>query len=182
MDNYCDRSSADEEWPIGKCSAKAWFFGIYTYVWSHHSMPDCIAMQNISRITAEMSRSPASISSINSVCYHDNKAWRLLLANTDLFFPKHSSVFPVSAFATRGGGHQIHPWHNSWEVSRATPQIHLSSSWCSQDVNKWDDWHDRWKIRNISDLTFILEGAAVWKLLCLWLSWLGRMMLPCHIC
>lgn len=151
-------------------------FDIYTYVWSQHSMPAYITMQNISRITVEMSRRPASINYINSVCYHANKAWRLSLANTDFFFPKHSSVFSVSPFVTRGGGHQIHPWHNSWEVTRATPQIHLSSSCCSQDVSKWDDWHDKWKIRKISDLTFILEGAAVCGSNCLWLSWLGRML------
>lgn len=126
-------------------------------------MPAYIAMQNSSRITVEMSRSPDSINSINSMCYHDNKAWRLSLATTGLFFffPKNSNVFPVSESVTRGGGHQIHPRHNSWEVTRATPQIHLSSSYCSQYVSKWDDWHDRWKIKKISDLTFILEGAAV---------------------
>lgn len=124
-----------------------------------------IAIQNISRITAEMSRSPASISSINSVCYHDNKAWRFSLTNIDFFFffPKHSSVCPVSAFVSRGGGHQNHQWHNSWEVTRAIPQIHLSSSYCFQDVSKWDDWHNRWKIRFQTSLSFlkVLQSVEV---------------------
>lgn len=54
---------------------------------------------------------------------------------------------------------------------------------CSpQDVSKWDDWHNRWKIRRISDLAFILHWAAGCESNCLWLVCLGSILLSCHIC
>ena len=138
-------------------------------------MSNYTAMQNVSRITAEMSRSPATINSINSMCYHYSDAWRLLLTNTDFFssIPVFFLSIPGSTFVTRDAVHQIDLWHNSWEVTGATPQIHLSPSCCSLDVSKWDDWHDRWKIRRTSGLAFILDWAAGCGSNCVygWFAW-----------
>lgn len=75
-------------------------------------MSNYTAMQNVSRIAAEMSRSPATINSVNSVCYHYNEAGRLLLAHIDFFFssiPVFFLSFPGSPFVTRDAVHQIHP-------------------------------------------------------------------------
>lgn len=69
-----------EEEPTGKCSAMGSFF-----MFVHFRFKTTVAVQNISKVTASMSRSPAIINSVNSICYLYNEAWRLLLASIDLF-------------------------------------------------------------------------------------------------
>lgn len=48
-----------------------------------------------------------------------------------------------------------------------------SPSCCSQDVSKWDDWHDKWKTQRISDLSFIFYWAAGYGGNCVyvWFAW-----------
>lgn len=69
-----------EEESTGKCSAMGSFF-----MFVHFRFKTTVAVQNISKVTAATSRSPAIINSVNSICYLYNEAWRLLLASIDLF-------------------------------------------------------------------------------------------------
>lgn len=134
-------------------------------------------MQNISRITAEMSRSPASINSINFMCCHDNKAWRLLLGHTDFFFPSILVFFLSQYLYLEVEGikftHDTIPGESLELPHRFIYPPHAV-------LSKWDDWHDRWKIRRISDLPFILDVAAVCGSNCVY-GCLGWGECCCHV-